>query len=112
MATHGTVSQFHPQKESWTTYIERLNHYFVANDVEDVEKKRSILLSACGPATYKLIRSLVETGTLETTSYADIVKLVKAYYEPTPSIIIKRFQFNTRTRQPSESIATYIAALR
>lgn len=34
MATHGTVSQFNPSKESWTIYIQRFNHYFVANDVE------------------------------------------------------------------------------
>ena len=61
MATHGTVSPFYPNKESWTNYAERLDHYFLANDVADVGKKRSILFSACGPQTYKLICSLIET---------------------------------------------------
>ena len=113
MATHGTVSPFYPNKESWTNYAERLDHYFLANDVADAGKKRSILLSACGPQTYKLIRSLIETpATLNTTSYADIVKLVKDHYEPKPSAIVKRFQFNTRVREPGETIASYIAALR
>lgn len=33
--------------------------HFVANDVVDADKNRSILLSVCGPATYKVIRNLV-----------------------------------------------------
>ncbi len=85
MATHGTVPQFDPSEDGWTTYIERLNQYFIANEVDNAGKKRAILLSNCGPHTFKLIRSLVETGTLETTPFTDIVKLVRKYYEPKPS---------------------------
>ena len=59
----------------------------------------------------KLIRSLVEPGKLDTTPYADIVKLVKKYYDPVPSEIVQRFHFNTRVRAPTESIATFVAAL-
>ena len=70
MATHGTVSAFEPGKEDWSTYVERLNHYFVANGVEDAAKKRAILLTACGASTYKLIRSLLPTAeAINTTSY-------------------------------------------
>ena len=35
MATHGTVSPFYPNKKSWTNCAERLDHYFLANDVAD-----------------------------------------------------------------------------
>ena len=62
-------------------YMDRIKHYFVANNVADGDKKRSILLSACGPATYKVIRNLVEDGKLDTTSDV-IVKLVKGYHDP------------------------------
>ena len=88
-----------------------MNYYFVANDVADGAKKRSILLSACG-ATYKIIRNLVEEDKLDTTSYDDIVKLVKAHFDPTPSAIMQRYKFNTRTREEGESVAAYVAALR
>ena len=112
MATHGAVSTFDPNMEDWTTYTERMKHYFVANDVTDADKKRSILLSACGPATFKVIRNLVEEGKLDTTPYDDIVKLVKNYYDPPPSVTMQRYKFNTRVRGASESVANYVAALR
>ena len=69
MATHGSVSAFDPSKEDWTTYEERLRYYFVANDVTDGAKKRSILLAACGAPAYKLIRSLVQAEKLDSTPY-------------------------------------------
>ena len=37
---------------------------------------------------------------------------MREYYEPKPSAIVQRFKFNTRSRNPGETIATYVAALR
>jgi len=38
-----SMNQFDPEKEEWTRYVERLDHFFVANGIENVEKKRAIL---------------------------------------------------------------------
>ncbi len=62
MAMHGSVGEFNEAVEDWSSYTERLEHYFTANDVEAIEKKRAILLSGCGAPTYKLIHSLVAPG--------------------------------------------------
>ena len=59
MATHGSVGTFEPGTVDWSTYVEQLQYYFSANGVESADKKRSILLANCGPATFKLIRSLI-----------------------------------------------------
>ena len=74
MAGHDTLAPFDSSKESWSHSVERLGFYFVANDVEGDDKKRSILLSICGHQTFKLIRSLLDAQALETKSYDDIVK--------------------------------------
>ena len=55
---HGVIGAFDSGVEQWQTYSERLEQYFLANDVEAPEKQRAILLSVCGPATYQLIRNL------------------------------------------------------
>ena len=75
MATHGSLSAFDPSKEDWTSYTDRMKHYFIENDVTDGDKKRSSLLSACGASTFKLIQNLVEKDKVNTTSFEDSRKI-------------------------------------
>ena len=110
MAMHGTLTQFAPEEEDWTTYVERLEHYFAANDVVDDGKKRSILLPVCGSSTYKLVRNLISADRLATISFKDLVEKVREFYAPKPSVIVQRFKFNSRVRTKEESIAVYLAA--
>jgi len=49
MSVHGKVDAFNPAVEDWSTYVERLQHYFLANDIITEVKKRTVLLSVCGP---------------------------------------------------------------
>jgi len=56
-AIHRTVGKFNPTLEDWSSYTERLQHYFTVNDVAE-EKQKPILLSGCGVATYHLIKNL------------------------------------------------------
>ena len=110
---HGSIAEFVPGKEDWTTYQERLDLYFLANGVTTDEKKRAIHLSVSSTATYKLIRSLVGGAeALKTTAYVDICSKLKDHYDPAPSSIVQRFKFNSRVRAAGESIADYLAALR
>ena len=77
MASHGTLSDFDSDREDWTSYTERLEQYFEANDVVSAVKQRAILLSICGVSTYLLIRDLVAPTKPISKSFAELVKLVK-----------------------------------
>ena len=112
MAVHGSIGEYSDSIEDWTAYTERLENYFTANDVEDGSKKRAILLSVCGAATYKLIRSLAAPEKPTDYSYEALKQMVKTHHNPKPSVIVQRFKFNTRVRQGGESIAKFVAELR
>ena len=56
MATHDGFGAFEEGREEWASYTEHLEQYFTANDTKTAEKKRTILLSVCGAATYQVIR--------------------------------------------------------
>ena len=112
MAVHGTLTAFNPREEDWSEYAERLSFYFSANGITTDAKKRAILLSSVGPTTFRLMRSLVLPDALDSFSFDDLVAKVKNHKEPTPSVIVRRFQFNTRNQKPNESISEYIAVLR
>ena len=66
----------------------------------------------CSPSTFQLLKNLLESNTPESKSYADLVDLVRKHFNPTPSVIMQRFKFNTRTRKDTESVATYVAELK
>ena len=111
MAMHGSVSEFNSAQEDWCSYIEGLEQYFAANDVKDEENMRAILLSVCGPSTYRLMRNLCAPAKPTEKSYAQLVKLVADHFNPRPSVIVQQFQFNSCYHKPGESIATFIAEL-
>jgi len=58
MVTFGKVEYFDGTSETWSSYIERMDQYFVANDIVNGPKKRAILLSCYGPKAYNLLRGL------------------------------------------------------
>ena len=41
---HGKPQEFDKGRETWINYVERLEFYFIANDVEEAAKKKAILL--------------------------------------------------------------------
>ena len=46
------VGPFSGEVEDWLAYTERLDQYFITNDITTVVKKRAILLSICETLTY------------------------------------------------------------
>ena len=111
MATHGTLGEFNPTREDWTSYAERLELYFTANDIV-TEKQQAILPSVCGAETYSLIRDLaVPTKPTEKT-FAELVKIVKHHHQPPPATIVPRFYFNTRIQDMEETVSEFVAGLR
>jgi hypothetical protein len=84
------------------SYTERLQQYFIANDIPEdaVAKRRALLLSACGSSTYLLIRRLVSPEQPMDKSFEELVDLVRKHHNPTPSVIVEWFNFNTNKGKP------------
>ena len=112
MATHGTIGEFRNAQESWQSYVERLQQYFIANDVKTADKQWAVLLSAVGGQTYQLIRNLLAPTKPTEVTFAEIVDAVQKHVQPRPSLNVERFNFHTRTRRHGEDISTYVAELR
>ncbi|KAK5642237.1 hypothetical protein RI129_008404 [Pyrocoelia pectoralis] len=59
MTTFHGLPEFDPRGViTWDIYAERLQFFLEANGIDDVVKKRAVLLSSCGNATYEIVRSL------------------------------------------------------
>ena len=111
-SNHGHIGEFNNQLEDWRSYTECLKNYFIANDIKSEAKQHVILLSVCGPHTYKLICSLLSPQEPKDVSFADIVKQMTDHYQPKPSIIMQHFKFHSRSHKQGKSVRMYIAELK
>lgn len=107
----GRMDSFDSAAEDWTTYIERLDQYFVANDIPN-SKKVAVLLSVMGAKTYNLLRSLMTPDKPADKSYTAIVTALETHLNPKPLVIAERFKFHKRNQLKTESIAEFVAELR
>ena len=106
MATYGKIDEY-DESEECTQYVERMDHYFEANEIEEYDKKRSIFFSVLGAKTYKLVRGLTRPATPKDKTYKELTEIIKKHYVPKPSVIVQRYKFNIRVRKTGESIWKY-----
>ena len=86
MAEHSGIGEFSGEAADWNNYIERLEHFFVTHDITEANKKRATLLSECGAATYKVIRSVVAPQKPNEFEYAALVKKIQEHFMPKLSL--------------------------
>ncbi|KAK3744737.1 hypothetical protein RRG08_062383 [Elysia crispata] len=65
------VDVYESNVETFQNYAERLEQYFIANDVAE-EKRAATLLSCIGAKTYQLLRSLTSPDLPSTKSYDEL----------------------------------------
>ena len=112
MATHSSIGELQSTQETWQSYVERLEQYFVANDVRTANKKWAVLLSTVVGQTYQLIRNLLAPTKPTEQTFAQIVNAVQKHHHPRPSVAVHRFSFHSRSRRTGENVSTYVAELR
>ena len=98
--------------DDWVQYTERMEHYFLANEITDASKQRSILISSMGQKAYKILRNIVAPNKPTDVSFKNLVSAMTSHFSRPPSEIVQRFRFNSRVRKQGETVAAYIAELR
>ncbi|CAI5689533.1 unnamed protein product [Oreochromis niloticus] len=100
----GQMDPFDDAGEQWATYIERFEHYILADDIQP-EKRVLVLLSVMGPKTYGLLRNLVAPNKPGTMQYDNIVGVLQAHFAPKPLVIAERFRFHKRNPGEEKTVA-------
>ena len=111
MNSIGKLEEFDERRGDWTAYIERVEQYFLANDVDD-EKKVPVLLTVIGGKTYSLLRTLTSPDKPSTKSFEEIVAILQGHLSPKPLLIAERFRFHKRDQREDENINTYVAEIK
>ena len=107
----GTMSEFSTDVDDFTEWTERLEQWYIANKIDDGDRKRALFLSLIGSKGYKLVRSLCQNEP-STKTYDELKVLTKEHLQPKPNEIAERYVFYNRGRKNGESIKDYVAELR
>ncbi|XP_065071854.1 uncharacterized protein LOC135696403 [Rhopilema esculentum] len=108
----GQVGPYNEGKEDWACYVERLEQFFIANDITEASKKRAVLLSGIGPSTYSVLRNLMTPDIPSSKSYGELKATLSADFKPKTLVIAERFCFYKRNQHENESISDYIVELK
>ncbi|XP_014206037.1 uncharacterized protein LOC106637677 [Copidosoma floridanum] len=103
---------FDIKKDDWEQYVDRMEQFFIANDVTDTSKQRAILLSKVGAEMYDVIAKVCKPHKPGAKSYDEIIKLVKKHLKPQASHLAYRSNFGQRVQKDNESISDYVAELK
>ena len=104
----GRLDELHVGTDDFDCYIERMEQYFIANDVPE-GKKVAAFLSAMGAKAYELLRNLVTPDAPKDKRFNDLVKTMRAHLKPKPLIIAEHFK---RVQHEDEKVAEYIVSLK
>ena len=108
----GTLTPFVPDEEHFDSYVERLDAYFVANDIDDENKQVAVLLNCVGAKSYGTLKDLTSPDLPKTKKYDELVNLLQEHLSPKPVLVAERYRFNLRFQEPGESVSVFLASLR
>ena len=112
MALVGKIDSFNHGSDDICEYIERLDQYFFANDINDAKKKTAIFLTVIGNDTYSLLRNLLAPVSPSTKTVEELFEILKEHLKPQPIVIAGRYKFYCRDQKENETVSDYIAVLR
>ena len=73
--------------------MESRQYYYQADGKEDDAKEKVILMSVCGSERFIILKNLAMPRTTMDLTHAELVAAMKEHCEPTPSVIVSRFNF-------------------
>ncbi|CAC5381589.1 unnamed protein product [Mytilus coruscus] len=111
MPTYGRIEEF-KFENNFEEYTERLEEYFLANEIDDDDKKRSIFLTVCGEKPYSLLRNLCAPAKPNTKTFDNLKEVLTDHLRPKPLIIAERYKFHQRKQESHEKVRDYLANLR
>ena len=82
--------------------MERLEQFFVANDItgeDKAVKRRATFLSLVGRSAYNLLLSLIAPAKPTDKTFGELVSVLTKHYSPKPTEVMQRFRFISRVRR-------------
>lgn len=99
-------------EDDFEQYIERLEHLFILNNIEDSNKKVSLFISFAGGDLYKILKSLIAPKLVKEYTFETLTKTLITYFNPKRNIRAERHKFMSRSLRNDESLSDFMVELK
>ena len=109
----------------FTDYSERLNSYFVANNIGHVtadasdtakreadNRKVAVTISLIGKQTYSTLKDLCLPNLPTEKTYDQLTEILKGYYKPKELEVAESYRFHHTLRSENETVTEYANKLK
>ncbi|XP_078268847.1 uncharacterized protein LOC144600828 [Rhinoraja longicauda] len=115
----GSLGIFDKSRESFSSYMERANMFFMANNITVTsgegevvavtnkavrERIKAILLTEIGPEVYGTLVNILAPIKAKDVPFSDIIKKLEEHFNPKPLEIAESYKFGTRNQKQNETI--------
>ena len=80
----GTLAEFNPEEQDIASYLEKVELFFIANNIAE-EKKVAVFLTVAGQKTYEILRYHSAPKLPRERSFEEIVTLFKQHFQHSPT---------------------------
>ena len=94
-AVFGQMERFNSDNEGIQPYLERVELYFVANEVGE-DRRVPVFLSVIGSKTYALLRDLLSPVKPSEKTFDELKQVLEGHYKPKKVVIAERFRFHRK----------------
>ena len=122
---HGSVGEFDPSSETFTSYLERLDQFFVANDiancaagataavVQEADKKKvAVMISVIGQRSYGTLRDFCIPENPKGKLFEALCELLQEHLKPKRLDVAESYRFYQCCQEENEIVSVYSARLR
>ena len=109
--TFGKIEEFNSEVESFSAYCERVECFFVANEIPE-KRQVAVLLSIISTKNVSLLRDLLPLEKPSSKSVKVLLDTLGKHLEPEKVVIAKQFKFYQRIQENTKTIATCVAELK
>ena len=121
----GAIGEFEPSTETFTVYSERLDQFFIANNIGSYpssaseaviaaaeKKKVAVMISVIGKKTYSVLRDLCSPVNPKEKTFEQLCELLQQHFKPKRLEVAESYRFHRCFQEDNETVSVYSARLR
>ncbi len=92
------------ENEPFDYYRERVAQFFIANDIDENDKKKAVFIFIMGKKAYGVLRDLCSPDVPHTKTFNQLCEILKGYYKPQKLEVAESCHFLEIEQETGQSV--------